>query len=192
VTDRSRRALLATAAIALLALAGCGSSSSSNSKATVKATPVAYVGDVCTAVGAWLRSVQSGSNDIAKQLAPGSTPSRAKQALESLLGNSVADSQTIVRSLEAAGVPEVPNGATISEALVHTFRHAAEALEHVRTEVTQLPTSNPHAFLTATNHVSADVRQSLSGIASGLSPLRSPALQKASESSPSCKTITAG
>lgn len=192
MANRTRRALLGTAAIALIALAGCGSSGSSGSQSTAKATPVAYVGSVCTAVGAWLRSVQSGSSDIAKQLAPGSTPTRAKQALEALLAGSVADSQTIVRSLQAAGVPEVPDGATISEALVRTFKHAAEALERVHAQVAQLPTGNPHAFLAATSHVSADVRQSLSGIASGLSPLRSPALQKASESSPSCKTITAG
>jgi hypothetical protein len=155
-------------------------------------SPTVYAGHICTAVGTWLHTLQKSSNGIAKQLAPGSTPTRAKEALQALLASSVDASEAIVRELHAAGTPEVANGSHIATSLLDAFERATTALAQVRENITHLPTTDRRAFLSATKSVSGDVRASLSGISSGLAPLRSPALQKAAATAPACSTIGAG
>lgn len=186
------KTLRACALVAALALAGCGSSAAPSASTGAKTSPTTYADHICTAVGTWVHTLQDSSNGIAKQIAPGTPPARAKEALQSLLSSSVAASEAIVKELHAAGTPEVANGDHIATSLLEAFEHATTALAHVRETITRLPTSDRRAFLTATKSVSADVRASLSGLFSGLAPLRSPALQKAAATAPACATIGAG
>jgi hypothetical protein len=185
---------VAVALLAGLVLAGCGSSSKSAAAGgpAAKTSAATYVGDVCGDVDIWLHAVQSHSADIASELAPGSTPAKAKQALEALVTNSVQDSEAIVVSLGAAGTPDVPEGPQVASALRGAFQRASSALARVQAQVQALPTSDPKTFLEASKHISSDVQNSLSGISAGLNPLHSHALQKAAESSPACKTLGAG
>ncbi len=189
---RTTNALRVCALVAALALAGCGSSAAPTASTGANTSPSVYAGHICAAVGSWLDTLQHSSNGIAKQLAPGSTPARAKQALQALLASSVSASEAIVKELHAAGTPEVANGNRIATSLLKAFEHATTALARVRESVTRLPTGDRGAFLTATKSVSADVRASLSGISGGLAPLRSPALQKAAATAPACSAIGAG
>jgi hypothetical protein len=189
VREGKAAASLAVVLLVAAAAGGCGGSSSKGSSG--KTTPEAYVNQICSAVGQWLRSVENGSAQIAKQLTPGSTPEHAKQALETLMRNSVADSESVVAGLHAAGTPNVANGEQIAAALVGSFERATSALRGVEAQVKALPTNDPNAFLVAAKRVGGSVQSSLSSIGSGLSSLRSSELQKAATKSAACKNLGA-
>jgi hypothetical protein len=178
---------LAAGVLALSAVAGCGG----NGKASDgKTSAAAYVTQVCASVGTWLRSLEISSAEIGKQLRPGTTPTRAKQALEGLMASSVADSEHVVSGLRAAGTPEVPNGRPIATAVVSSFEQATTVLQGVETQVKGLPTQDPHAFLAAAQQIGSSGRGSLSSIGTGLASLHSPELQSAAAQSSACKNLT--
>jgi hypothetical protein len=181
-------ASLAAGVLALVAMAGCGGSGKASD---TKTSASAYVGQVCTSVGTWLRSLETSSAQIGKQLTPGATPTRAKQALEALMESSVADSEHVVSGLRAAGSPEVPDGGRIAAAVVSSFEQATSVLRGVQAQVKGLPTQDPHTFLAAAQQIGSSVKSSLSSVGSGLSSLRSPALQSAAARSSPCRNLGA-
>jgi hypothetical protein len=179
-------ASLAAGLLALTAVAGCGGSGNASD---TKTSASAYVTQVCTSVGTWLRSLEISSAQIGKQLTPGTTPTRAKQALEGLMASSVADSEHVVSGLRSAGTPEVPQGGAIATAVVSSFQQATTVLQGLQTQVKGLPTENPHAFLAAAQQIGSTVKGSLSSIGGGLASLHSPELQHAANKSSACKNL---
>jgi hypothetical protein len=165
-------------------LAGCGGAS--------KVSPSAYVDHVCTSVTTWLHAVQSSSAEFGRKLGPGSTPAAAKQAVEGVMGSSVADSEHVVRELRAAGIPDVPEGDKIATAVIASFQEATSALRGVQAQVRGLPTGESHAFLAAAKQIGASVRNSLASISSGLASLHSQELQRAAAGSEACRDLGAG
>jgi hypothetical protein len=180
-------AWLAVVLLVAVAVGGCGGSSSKSSNG--KVTPEAYVNQICSSVGDWLRAVVNGSAQIGKELTPGSTPAHAKQALETLMHNSVADSERVVAGLQAAGTPNVPGGEEIAAELVGSFQQATAALRHVEAQVKSLPTDDKKAFLNGARQVGGAVQSSLASIGTGLSSLRSSQLQRAASKSQACKNL---
>jgi hypothetical protein len=180
---------LAVVLLVAAAAGGCGGSSSKTSNG--KTTPDAYVDQICSAVGDWLRAVEGSSAQIGKELKPGSTPAHAKQALETLMRNAVVDSERVVAGLQAAGKPNVQGGEQIAAGLVGSFQQATTALRHVEAQVKALPTEDPKAFLTAARQVGPSVQSSLASIGTGLSSLRSSELQHAASKSLACKNLEA-
>jgi hypothetical protein len=184
VRHQKPAAWLAVALVATTPLTSCGGSSKRTSAS-------AYVDEVCSSVGTWLHSVETRSAEFGRQLGPGSTPSKAKQALEGLISSSVADSEHVVDGLRGAGTPDVPEGEKIASAVVGSFQQAASALRGVQGQIKALPTSEPHAFLTAARQIGTSVRNSLSSIGDGVSSLRSPKLQEAAANSEACRNLGA-
>ncbi len=184
--DPRPAASLAAGLVIAVLLAGCGGSSQ---KSNGKATPEAYVNQVCGSVALWLRAVETSSAEISNELKPGSTPTHAKQALQGLMDSSVADSERVVDGLRAAGTPDVTNGEQIAGALLGSFVQATNALKGVQAQVRRLPTNDPSAFQGAVKSVGTSVQSSLSSIGSGLTTLHSTELQKAASESPACKSL---
>jgi hypothetical protein len=182
IGSRARIASAALALAAVLLVSACGGSGKA------RTAPASYVSQVCSSVGAWLGGIQSSSAKMSAQLKSDSTPADAKRALESLVGSAVADSERVVASLRAAGVPDVSNGATISAHLVAAFQHATTELRALQSQVRSLPTS-PSAFRAGAHTLSASLQSSLSGIGSGLQGLHSPALEQAAGQSAACRNL---
>lgn len=176
----------ALALCAVLLLAACGGSG--KKAATVSAT--SYVSQVCTSVGTWLHGIEASSAQISQQLKTGSTPQAAKRALETLVGNAVGDSERVVASLRAAGVPDVANGKTISGTIVAAFEHATGELQGLAAQVKRLSTERAK-FSSGARRMSASLQRSLGGIGSGLQGLHSPALEQAAGQSAACKSLGA-
>lgn len=186
---RPRRAALALAFLAVpLAVGACGGSS--KRQATV--SPDAYVSQVCTSVGTWLRTVESGSSQIERELKPGATPAAAKQALEGLMQATVASSERAVAGLRAAGAPDVAEGKSISARLLGAFERATSELASARRQVASLPTASASAFRSSAQALAASLRSSVSGIGSGLSELHSATLEQAAARSAACRSLGAG
>jgi hypothetical protein len=191
VRERKPAAWLLVVLLTAVPVCGCGSGSSGKSEGG-KTSPEAYVNQVCSSVGQWLRSVETSSAQIGKELRPGSTPAHAKQALETLLASSVAASEHVVAGLQTAGTPEVGGGEQIASGLVGSFRQATSALQHVEAQVRALPTEDRNAFLGAAKQVGSSVENSLSSIGTGLSSLRNSELEKAAKMSQACKQLGSG
>ncbi len=190
--EQGRRAARVPLAIACLALppalAACGGSS----KAPATVSPDAYVSQVCTSVGTWLRTVESSSSEIDRELKPGATPAAAKQALEGLLQSTVTSSERAVAGLRAAGVPDVAQGKTLSARVLDAFERATAELSGAKQKVASLPTSSASAFRSSTQALAASLRSSVAGIGSGLSELHSAALAQAAARSAACRSLGAG
>jgi hypothetical protein len=180
----ARPAALALVTACLLAACGSG-----NKPGTVSAG--SYASQVCTSVGTWLRGIEASSAQISRQLRGGSTSQNAKRALEALVGSAVADSERVVDSLRAAGVPDVSNGKTISASLIGAFEHATAELQTLKGQVAHLSTE-PARFRAGALQLSASLQRSLGSIGSGLASLHSPALQKAAGTSAACRNLGAG
>lgn len=167
------------------ALAGCGGSS-----APAKVSPSAYVSHVCTYVGSWQHYIQSGSAELQRKLATAPDAAAAKQDLQTLVAGWVASSETVVRNLRAAGVPDVKEGKAIATALVLTFASAAEDLRSLDGQVKGLPTEGTR-LRDAMTHLSSSLESSLGKVGTGLQGLRSEELRSAAAQSAACQSLGA-
>jgi hypothetical protein len=163
-------------------LAGCGSGSSGVS-------PDAYVRSVCNAVGPFESSVASRSNALNPSTIK--TPAEGKVKLQNFLAAVASDTGTALSKLRAAGTPNVSGGARIESAIVGAFEQLDSAMKAAAEHADSLPTNSPSAFQAAATSLGTTVRNSMNGIGSSLSGLKSAALQKAAASEPACKRLSA-
>jgi hypothetical protein len=180
-----RRTSVILSALALAgSLAACGGSSSSSG-----VTAGAYVKAICTAVGPFEKDVQARSSAL--NLSKISNPIQGKTALQGFLTAVTADTGRAVSQLKAAGSPDVTNGKQISAAIVSAFSQLQTAISQAANQANSLPTSSAAAFKTAAQALGTGIQSSIGGIGSSLSGLKSPALEKAAKSEPSCTTLGA-
>ena len=107
-----------------------------------------------------------------------------------IVGGMTTDARKLAADVKAAGVPDVSNGQQISSALQTAFTRFEAALTTYQTQVNQLPTSSPTAFKTASSQLTTSLQQSLGGIGSGLSGLKSPQLVQAASHTPACQSLS--
>ncbi len=179
------KAVAALGALAVtMALAACGGSSSSGVSAA------AYVKSICQAVGPFEKDVQTRSQAISN-LGSGATAAQGKKALQDFLSAVVADTDTAINKLKAAGTPNVNNGKTIGAAIVAAFTALKTALATADKTATTLPTTSPEAFKTAAQQLGSTITTSMGGIGSSLNNLKSADLEAAAKKEPACQSIGA-
>jgi hypothetical protein len=177
-----RTALVGLVGVAV-ASGGCGSSSSG-----VSAT--AYVRAVCNAVGAFESDVRARSDALNRSTI--TSPAKIKVTLRSFLSAIAIDTGTALARLRAAGTPDVAGGGRIESAIVDAFAQGDKAMRSAATSAEALPTASAGAFKAAATTLGTTVRNSVDGIGTSLSGLKSPALQKAALKEPACKKLSSG
>ena len=179
-----RRSAAVLAVLGVLAgIGGCGSSSSS-------VAPAAYVRAVCNAVGPFESNVAARSNALNPSAIK--SPAEGKVALRSFLAAVASDTGTALQRLRSAGTPDVPGGARIESAIVGAFVQLDSAMREAAKSAESLPTTSAGAFQAAATNLGTTVRNSMNGIGTSLSGLKSPALQKAALQEPACKKLSSG
>ena len=176
-----RTAAVVGVAAAVAGLAGCGSGSSGVS-------PDAYVRSVCNAVGPFETSVAARSNALNPSTIK--SPAEGKVALKRFLAEVASDTGTALSKLRAAGTPNVSGGGKIESAIVGAFQQLDMAMKAAAQHADSLPTDSPSAFQAAATSLGTTVRNSMNGIGSSLSGLKSAELQKAAASEPACKRLS--
>jgi hypothetical protein len=161
--------------------AGCGSSSSSG------VTAGAYVKAVCNAVGPFEKDVAARSGALNPTTIK--SPAQGKTALQGFLSAVSHDTDKALAQLKAAGAPDVTNGKKIETAIVGAFTQLDTAMKTAATNANSLPTTSPTAFQSAATTLGTTVRNSMNGIGSSLSGLKSSELEKAAAKEPACKTL---
>jgi hypothetical protein len=170
-------------AIAAAALAGCGGGSSSVSPAT-------YVKAICTALSPFEKDVQSRSAAL-QNLPQTKTAAQRKSILQGFFAAVVGDSDKAISQLKAAGTPDVKNGGKIESAIVLVFTRFGTAAKTASVKANTLPTTSLPAFQTAANALNSSFTTSMAGIGSGVTGLKSPALDSAEAKEPACKSVGA-
>jgi hypothetical protein len=177
----SVRRTTAAAIVAAAVIAGCGGSSSSS------VTPAAYVKSVCGAVGTFKKDIQAKTASLSSTSV--TNPAEGKKALQDFLSAAATGAEDTATKLKSAGTPDVSNGSKISSSLVNAFNQLASSFKQAESSANSLPTSSAAAFRTGAVAIQSSIRNSLTGLLSGLSGLQSPDLAKAAKSEPSCTTL---
>src|SRR2546421_11971447 len=135
---------VAVAVAASAILAGCGGSS--------KVSARDYATSVCTAAGAWVKNIQSESQQMASAIT--GSPANGKQEISKFLNQVIGQTDALISKLKDAGTPDVSNGDHIATTLLNAFEQAKTGLEGLRGDVSNLPTTDPAAFATAAKTLS--------------------------------------
>jgi hypothetical protein len=166
-------------------LAGCGGSSGSSG-----VTPAAYVKSICSAIAPFEKDVQTRSSAL--NLSSIKSAGQGKTALQGFLSAVAADTDHAVSQLKAAGTPSVNNGKAISAGIVKAFTQLKGALTQAAAQAGSLPITSAQGFKAAADTLGSNVRSSMSSIGSSLGTLKSPELEKAAASDPTCKSLGTG
>ncbi len=170
---------------AALVVAGCGGSSSSASSSVSASS---YVKSVCTAVGTFRSDVQSKITSLGA--ANITTPAQGKKALQDFLSAASTSADAAVTKLQGAGSPNVNNGKQISTSLVTAFNTLSSALKQAETSTNSLSTSSKTAFAAGAKSIQTNIQNSIQGMLSSLSALKSADLQTAAKNEPACTSLS--
>ena len=77
----------------------------------------AYASSVCQAFSTWVNDIQARNNTLTNALSPQSTPSQQKEQLGVFLDSVIQDTDKLISSVDAAGVPDVEGGERAAQTL---------------------------------------------------------------------------
>jgi hypothetical protein len=145
------------------------------------------VKSVCNAVGPFEKDINTRTSAL--QTNPSKTPAQGKTELQGFLSAVASDTDKALSQLKAAGTPSVSNGTKIETAIVKAFTQLDSAMKQAATTANSLSTTSVSAFQSGATSLGTTVKNSMSGIGSSLTGLKSPALEKAAAKEPACATI---
>ena len=187
---RWRKPLLCVLVVTVLASCGGGGGSGGSSD---KVDPKTYVHSVCGAVLSWVNSAKQGSTQLQQVVGVGTSPADAKTALGDYMDSLVQKTQTVLSQLQDAGVPDIPNGESVSSAFIDAFQKIQRAFSQARESIAGLSTTSPAAFRAAAQHLGTTLQASLQGIGSSLNKIgQDPALVQATKTDQSCQQLGSG
>jgi D-ribose pyranose/furanose isomerase RbsD len=178
-------ALLASGLLGFGLITACGGSNK-----TGNVSPASYVSQVCTSLATWFRNANARAAQIETQVA-NTTPQRGKSILESTLSISVADAQTAISALQAAGVPHVENGQKIATTLIQGIERNQSTLQALQPEVAAVSPTDAEAVRRQAHNVAKTIESGLSSLASGTTAITSPELARSAARSETCKSVGA-
>jgi hypothetical protein len=92
-----------------------------------------------------VNELQSSSNNAVSGLT-GTNLVQIKTQFVNFLGGAVSSTNTMISGVQAAGVPNVPNGRAISQGLVSGLQGIQTAFVQAQTQAQGLPADNPTAL----------------------------------------------
>ncbi len=170
----------AVAVLAALSFSACGGGGAD------KVEPATYVTSICTSVGEWVTVIQEKAGALGSALT--GEASQAKEQLDSFLGDTVTETETLLEALAEAGVPDVDGGEELAQDLIDTFEAAKEALQDGKDQVADLPEDDPEAFAQQAQTIGTDIQTALTSLGTTLDEAPE-ALTKAAADEPKCQTV---
>jgi len=122
--------------VLLAGLAGCSTAPA----------PQAWAGAVCRALAPWRQQIGDLAKITQEQMTAGTTPPQAKENLVRLFDGARAASETALRGVHRAGVPDVERGADIAARFEHTLASTRDAYGHARDSIAKLSTDSSDTF----------------------------------------------
>lgn len=189
---RSKLAAVGMSLLLALALAACGggddegagggSAAEDDSSESVSAE--AWASDICTSVTDWGSKIQEQAGALSTDFQSGS-PEEGKEVLTSFIGDAVTETETLLDSVEAAGVPDVDGGEEFAQELNAAFTEARDILVDVQGQIEALPT-DPQGFQQAAAEIGPSVQEALGAVGESISEPESQELKDAFEQEEAC------
>lgn len=191
---RSKLAAIGTSLLLTLGLVACGGgddegggdSGGGDDAASETVSAGAWASDVCTAVGDWVTTIQEQSSTIATDFTSGS-PEEGKEVMTTFISDAVAETDTMLEEVGAAGVPDVEGGEEYADELVAAFTEARDILADVQTQIDALP-SDPQEFQKAASDIGPSVQEALGAVGQSISEPESQELKDAFENEEACSS----
>ncbi|MDP8957084.1 MAG: hypothetical protein M3N24_09030 [Actinomycetota bacterium] len=151
-----------------------------------------YASSVCTAFSNWVQNIQERNQTLTASLNPQSTPAEGKEQLQIFLNSVIEDTDQLISSVDAAGVPEVEGGQQAASQIKAAATNARASFESALDEVEQLPT-DPAGFQAGAQRIGSEIGTSLSGLGQELrNRAQSEEIRQAFEDSPRCQQLRSG
>ncbi len=169
-----------------LFLGACGGDEGGNGAAQQ------YASSVCTAFSTWVQNIQERNQTLTASLNPQSTPAQGKEQLQIFLNSVIEDTDQLISSINAAGVPEVEGGQQAAAQIKTAANSAKTSFQSALNQVDQLPT-DPAGFRAGAQQIGSQIGSSLSGLGETLrNRAQSEEIRQAFEDSPTCARLRSG
>jgi hypothetical protein len=186
-----RLPILALLAAATFAVAGCGGGSS-----TPEGTPPSeWAQSVCGALADWQASLQEKSQSLSSEVLQAKSPKAAKEQIGVFLGDVIAETDTMIGAVTAAGQPAVDQGGQIAEDFHNGLVRMQNAFKDAASDVQSVPTDDPQAFQQQLTQIGQELQTQGQAIGDTLGQIDdkydAAELNQAFEDTPACKDFTA-
>jgi hypothetical protein len=170
------RRLGALTALAVLLLSGCAGGP----------PPRVWAASVCSALSPWRAELGNLTTKAQEQANAAPNSAQAKENLVRLFDGAQKSTEAARTKVEAAGVPDVDNGAKIAHSFVSTLAAVRDAYAHAKDGVTELGVDDPKSFSDGVASVLTTLSSEYSKSAADLTNLDSVELKKAFDEVPEC------
>lgn len=186
-----RLPILALLAAAAFAVAGCGGGSS-----TPEGVPPSdWAQSVCGALADWQASLQEQSQGLSSAVLQAKSPKAAKEQIGVFLNDVIAETDTMIGAVSAAGEPAVDQGGQIVEDFHNGLVRMQSAFKDAASDVQSVPTDDPQAFQQQLTEIGTELQTQGQAIGDTLGQIDekydAAELNQAFEETPACKDFTA-
>jgi hypothetical protein len=167
-------------------VAGCGGGRGATSPGV---SPIAYVRSMCSAVTQLKNDGSTQLKQFSRRVSGIHTVAQDKAATETYVSALARAADRTVSRMKAAGSPNVTGGKSISASFLSGYVVVAQTLSATARRTRSLPTKSLRAFQRATYKLGTDLQSALQGINSGITGLRSTALDAFEPKVPACVAL---
>jgi hypothetical protein len=169
-----------------LLVTGCGGGGAK------KASPGEYVSTICTSINTWQTGVALKSKALStlyQRITANPDLKQIKVEVIAFVNGLIKSTEKLQTNIEAAGEPDVDNGAEIEMKLNNGVAGLVKALKAAKARAMTIPTNDAAAFAGGVQSLVASFTRALSSLGSSLSTLKSPELKAAAAKDPTCQKL---
>jgi len=190
-----RLPVLLSAIVLAFAAAGCGGGGDGGNGDSASATqPDVWAASICGALGNWVKSLQTGSQDLGTAMRNTKDLKTVKARFVTFLEDAEQSSEEMVETVKDAGPPDVSQGEAIQEDLVSALEKVQESFSNAVDKANDLSTSSLQSFSSGVGKLSQDVQENLATTGNDFNSLsdrfQSPELDNATDGEPACQQFS--
>jgi hypothetical protein len=188
---------LLSALVLAFAAAGCGGGGDNGNGDSGSGTaPDAWAATVCGALGDWVQSLQTGSNELGTAMRDTTDLKAVKARFVSFLEDAEKSSGEMVEKVKEAGPPDVSQGEAIQDELVEALTKVEQSFSNAVDRANELSTSSVQSFTAGVGNLSESVQNNLSATGREFNQLsdkyEAPELDEATDGEPACQQFSSG
>jgi hypothetical protein len=161
--------------------------------------PKVWASEFCSALNQWSLSSNAASASFRSTMAKEADPATVKADTLSYLSGQQATAEKVVSAIDRAGVPGVPDGSKIANALRSAFSLYSSSVAAAATKLAQVSPQNAITLSSAIDAVGSAVDDATTKLGSSIARISkiygnaaNQALMSALDANPSCKAFAAG
>jgi hypothetical protein len=185
---------IALGALVALSLGACGGGDTEPAVAADEPAETVsvedYASEVCTAFQAWGTAFQEQAAGLGAGFGAGDDEA-IKATVQKFYGDLADATDEAITAIEAAGIPDVDNGAEAAEEIQNAFAELRAVFEEAEASVADAPTDDPDAFNAEVKEINAQLQEGLDEATSGMTETSSKEVSDAIENHEGCAGIGA-